>query len=40
MAFIYREEVEKKDREDLRGKAELIIEKSRNGRPKERLGWG
>jgi replicative DNA helicase len=31
VAFIYREEVYKKDREDLRGLADLIIAKQRNG---------
>lgn len=31
VAFIYREEVYKKDREDLKGLAELIVAKQRNG---------
>jgi replicative DNA helicase len=31
VAFIYREEVYKKDREDIRGQADLIIAKQRNG---------
>jgi replicative DNA helicase len=31
VGFIYREEVYKKDREDLRGLAELILAKARNG---------
>ncbi|HYP14301.1 MAG TPA: DnaB-like helicase C-terminal domain-containing protein, partial [Bryobacteraceae bacterium] len=31
VAFIYREEVYNRDREDLRGKAKLIIGKQRNG---------
>ena len=31
VAFIFREEVYKRDREDLRGLAELIIAKQRNG---------
>ena len=31
MAFIFREEVYKPDREDLRGRAELNIAKQRNG---------
>ena len=31
MAFIFREEVYKRDREDLRGLAELIVAKQRNG---------
>ena len=31
VAFIFREEVYKPDREDLRGRAELIIAKQRNG---------
>jgi len=31
VAFIYREEVYKRDREDLKGQAELIIAKQRNG---------
>jgi len=31
VAFIFREEVYKPDRADLRGKAELIIAKQRNG---------
>ena len=31
VAFVYREEMHKKDREDLRGVAELIIGKQRNG---------
>lgn len=31
VAFLYREEVYKKDREDLKGLAELIISKQRNG---------
>jgi replicative DNA helicase len=29
--FIYREEVYKRDREDLKGEAELILAKQRNG---------
>ena len=31
VAFIFREEVYKRDREDLRGLAELIVAKQRNG---------
>ena len=31
VAFIYREEVYKRDREDIKGKADLIIAKQRNG---------
>ena len=31
VAFIFREEVYKRDREDLRGLADLIIAKQRNG---------
>ena len=31
VAFIFREEVYKPDREDLQGRAELIISKQRNG---------
>src|SRR5512146_2982224 len=31
VAFIFREEVYKRDREDLRGLAELILAKQRNG---------
>jgi replicative DNA helicase len=31
VAFIFREEVYKQDREDLRGKAELMLAKQRNG---------
>ena len=31
MAFIFREEVYKRDREDLKGLAELILAKQRNG---------
>jgi replicative DNA helicase len=31
VAFIYREEVYKRDQEDLKGKAELIVAKQRNG---------
>ncbi len=31
VAFIYREEVYKKDREDIKGLADLIIAKQRNG---------
>jgi replicative DNA helicase len=31
VAFIFREEVYKRDREDLRGLAELLVAKQRNG---------
>jgi len=31
VAFIFREEVYKQEREDLRGKAELLLAKQRNG---------
>ena len=31
MGFIFREEVYQRDREDLRGLAELIVAKQRNG---------
>jgi replicative DNA helicase len=31
VAFIFREEVYKRDREDLRGMAELLVSKQRNG---------
>jgi replicative DNA helicase len=31
VGFIFREEIYKKDNEDLRGKAELIVAKQRNG---------
>lgn len=31
VAFIYREEMHKKDRDDLKGKAEIILAKNRNG---------
>ena len=31
MAFIYREEIYKRDREDMKGLADLIIAKQRNG---------
>ena len=31
VAFIYREEIYRKDREDLKGLADLIVAKQRNG---------
>ena len=38
VAFIFREEVYKPDREDLRGQAELLVAKQRNG-PVGKVRW-